>query len=330
MKKRILVIGTGGTIASVPGKEGLVPGTDTAGLLAFVPQAAGLCNLDQIQLLNLDSTNIGPQQWMKLADCIRNHYNFYDGFLILHGTDTMAYTAAALSFLVQNSPKPIILTGSQKPMESPDTDAKKNLYQGILYAVSDRASDVNIVFGGKVIPGGRARKVKSKSFDAFATVGAPDRARIVNDTVVEISEQKKTKKADFYSQLETRVMDVKITPGLDPKLMTPLLGKYRGIVLEGFGLGGFPEYQEDAWFTVIRELIQAGTVVAAATQVPEEGTDMSIYEVGRRYKDHLNVLEGYTMTPETMLVKLMWILGQTEDPERIRQLFYEKVNCDLI
>lgn len=332
MKKKLLVIGTGGTIASFTGDAGLTPGTDVSGLLSCVPQAAELCDWEQIQLFSLDSTNVGPAQWVSLAKCIRRSYEAYDGFLILHGTDTMAYTAAALSYLIQNSGKPIVLTGSQKPMEDTDTDAKRNIEQSIRYAVSDHASDVVIVFDGKVIPGGRARKVKSRSFDAFATVGFCDRAFIQDGTVMEqyFSKEKIFRKPEFFDEMNPGVIDVKITPGLNPQMLLPLLEQYRGIVLEGFGLGGLPEYGHCDWFPVIQKLIQSGVAVAVTTQVPEEGSDMNIYEVGKKYIDNLDILEGGTMTSEAMVVKLMWILGQTKEPKKVRDLFYKKINYDRI
>ena len=328
-RKKILVIGTGGTIASVQGENGLIPGTDVSGLLACVPQAVELCDLEQIQLFSLDSTNVGPAQWELLAKCIQQNYEAYDGFLVLHGTDTMAYTAAALSYLVQNSPKPIVLTGSQKTMEAVDTDAKENIYQSILYLVSESASDVTIVFAGKVIPGGRARKVKSQSLDAFATVGCKDRAVVADGVVIE-NGMSQPKYVRFFTNLDDKVVDVKVTPGLKLGLLLPALEKYDGIVLEGFGLGGLPEYDSNDNFSVIEQLIQQGKTVAVTTQVPEEGSDMGVYEVGKKYRDGLDVLEGRTMTPEAMVVKLMWILGQTKEKEEIRSFFYKKINFDLL
>lgn len=361
MKKKILVIGTGGTIASVPGEKGLVPEKDVSGLLAFVPQVHELCDLEQIQLFSLDSTNVGPKHWRMLAECIREHYKEYDGFLILHGTDTMAYTAAALSYLIQNSPKPIVLTGSQLPMEAVDTDAKNNIYQSICYATGEQASDVVIVFAGKVIPGARARKVKSQSMDAFATIGGPDLAVFRTgieakkigldpepdvyasfETVYEIipsdSEIYKKPAADrsevvepeFYLDMEPKVIDVKITPGLNLSVLLPVLEQYEGIVLEGFGLGGLPEYADNDYFSAIQKLTGLGKTVAVTTQVSEEGTDMSVYEVGKKYRDGLELLEGRTMTPEAMTVKLMWILAQTQEKEKIRELFYKKINYDIV
>ena len=198
MKKKLLVIGTGGTIASIPGDAGLTPGTDVSGLLSCVPQAAELCDWEQIQLFSLDSTNVGPAQWVSLAKCIRRSYEAYDGFLILHGTDTMAYTAAALSYLIQNSGKPIVLTGSQKPMEDTDTDAKRagKIVQTIADIVPDvlvekveagsckTVSDVAIN-PNKVFPQTKKYVVMAGLLGAVLVCGVLVLAHLLHDTIVD-------------------------------------------------------------------------------------------------------------------------------------------------
>ena len=182
--KNILLIATGGTIASVEDGGGLRPALAGEELARYVPEVAGLCELDVVQPMNIDSTNMRPADWMRIRDEIVRAYDAYDGFVVLHGTDTMAYTAAALSYLIQKSPKPIVLTGSQKPMASPFTDAKLNVYQSLLYAADDRSRDVSVVFGGAVIAGTRARKQRTMSFNAFSSVNFPEVALIRNDRIV--------------------------------------------------------------------------------------------------------------------------------------------------
>ena len=135
--KNILLIGTGGTIASDVTEDGLAPELTTEQLLSHLPAISGICNVDCVQLLNLDSTNMRPEHWLKMVRCIRESYDRYDGFVITHGTDTMAYTAAALSYLIQGSPKPIILTGAQKPIGFDSTDSKINLADAFRCAASD-------------------------------------------------------------------------------------------------------------------------------------------------------------------------------------------------
>ena len=152
--KKILMVGTGGTIASEMTAEGLAPELNTEQLLEFIPDIGKFCRVDCLQLYNLDSTNIRPADWLGVADILRKSYDAYDGFVISHGTDTMAYTAAALSYLVQGSAKPIVLTGAQKPIWFDGTDSKRNLTDAFLYACRG-CGGVQIVFNGKVILGTR-------------------------------------------------------------------------------------------------------------------------------------------------------------------------------
>ncbi|MBE7085454.1 MAG: asparaginase, partial [Clostridiales bacterium] len=174
MKKKILLIATGGTIASCSGGDGLVPGISAQALLRFVPEIFDTCDVDTVQPYNIDSTNVTPKHWLLLAETIRNNYDKYDGFVVCHGTDTMSFTSAMLSYLIQHSPKPIVLTGSQQPIDKEDTDGRINLRDSFLYASSDVASDVVIVFQGKIIAGTRAKKIRTKSFNAFTSVDLPN------------------------------------------------------------------------------------------------------------------------------------------------------------
>ena len=151
------MIATGGTIASEMTPSGLAPELNPQQLLSFIPRIAEVCDVECLQLYSLDSTNIRPQHWLGIAKAVRENYDQYDGFVISHGTDTMAYTAAALSYLIQGSPKPIVLTGAQKPIWFDSTDSKRNLTDAFLYACRG-CGGVQIVFNGKVILGTRARK----------------------------------------------------------------------------------------------------------------------------------------------------------------------------
>ncbi|MGN1062319.1 MAG: asparaginase domain-containing protein, partial [Candidatus Scatosoma sp.] len=171
--KKILLIATGGTIASTTGKSGLSPTLSAEELLKYVPEIGGFCKTDCIQPFNIDSTNVAPAHWLTLSDLICDNYDKYDGFVICHGTDTMAYTAAALSYLIQNSKKPVVLTGAQKPIDKEDTDARVNLRDAFAYAASEKAAQVTIAFHGKIIAGTRAKKIRTKSFNAFESVDFP-------------------------------------------------------------------------------------------------------------------------------------------------------------
>ena len=336
--KRILLIATGGTIASAPDGNGLSPALGGEELARAVPQISGLCDLDIVQPMNIDSTNMRPADWLAIAGAIRNGYADHDGFVVLHGTDTMAYTAAALSYLVQDSPKPIVLTGSQQPMGSPFTDAKLNLYQSLLYATDDRSRDVSIVFGGKVIAGTRARKQRTMSFNAFTSVNFPSLAYIRNDRIIRSSSLAGAVPPDraelplprWTSTLNDRVCVLKLTPGLTPDIFGLLQPSYDGVILETFGIGGVPELGADnrSYRQAIFDWVDSGRTVVMTTQVPEEGMDLGVYEVGRAYAEHPGILKGDDMTTESLVAKTMWALGQSQNPTEIKRLFYHCINHD--
>lgn len=172
--KRVLVIATGGTIASAEEGSGLAPALTGEQLVAFVPEVAQMCHAEVSQVMNVDSTNMRPEGWLAIAGEVRRRYDDFDGFVVLHGTDTLAYTAAGLSYLVQRSPKPVVLTGSQLPMGDPGTDGKRNLLDAVCVACDDSAAGVLVAFGGKVIAGTAARKVRTRDFEAFDSLNVPD------------------------------------------------------------------------------------------------------------------------------------------------------------
>lgn len=165
--KRILMIGTGGTIACKSSEDGLKPLLTSEELLRYVPDTKEFCKVDSLQVINIDSTNMQPCYWLMIAETIEKHYEDYDGFVVCHGTDTMAYTAAALSYLVQNSRKPIVVTGAQKPIDLEITDARTNLSDSLRFASCDKAYGVTIVFDGKVIAGTQRKKRKNEELQCL-------------------------------------------------------------------------------------------------------------------------------------------------------------------
>ena len=328
--KKILMIATGGTIASTESGQGLTPGMTGEELAANVPGIKDKCELDVLQLMNIDSTNMRPQQWMTMRDAIVAHYEDYDGFVILHGTDTMAYTAAALSYLIQNSSKPIVLTGSQKPMGNPYTDAKINIYQSILYALDDNSCDVSIVFNGKAIAGTRARKQRTRSFNAFESMNFPLLAAIHDDRIIRYyMAPTESGELKTYHKLNDRIFVLKLTPEVKAEIFELLKDHCDAIILETFGIGGIPEY-DDSFEKAIFGWVNSGKTIAVTTQVPEEGVDLGVYKVGKKYSEHPGIMQADDMTTEAIVAKLMWILGETNDPKEIRQLFYKTINHDRL
>ena len=338
--KKILMVATGGTIASTQAGSGLAPTLTGHELAAMVPGIDGLCELDVCQPMNIDSTNMRPRNWLAVRDTIVDAYDDYDGFVVLHGTDTMAYTAAALSYLIQGSPKPIVLTGSQQPMANPFTDAKLNLYQSLLYALDDASRDVCVVFGGDVICGTRARKQRTMSFNAFTSMNMPPLACIRNNRIVRpatlpathaLPAQNDAKPADdrprLFDTLDERVIVIRLTPELGPSVLDLLARDYDAVVLETFGIGGIPDY-DGGWHAAISRWVESGRIVVVTTQVPEEGLDLGVYEVGRAYANMGGVLAAGDMTVEAIVAKTMWALGQTRDQARVAELFAHPVNND--
>ncbi len=323
--KRILLISTGGTIASLKTDSGLAPGLSAEELLLHVPDVHSLCEAGAVQALNLDSTNIAPEHWLLLAKLIEEQYEAYDGFVICHGTDTLAYTAAALSYLIRGTRKPIVLTGAQKPIDQEDTDARKNLLDSFRYACSGD-SGVCIVFGGHVIAGTRARKARTKSYNAFTSINFPDLADIRDRKIVRFIPCVETGKPVFTHCLNTRVALLKLIPGLPAAAFSAVGGSCDGLIIESYGVGGIPDVYLDA----LDQLVQAGKTIVMATQVPQEGSDLSVYQVGHRIKERYQLLEPYDMTLESTVTKLMWVLGQSSGREEIRRLFYTPVNYDIL
>ena len=328
--KNILMISTGGTIASTTTKKGLDPQLSSKELLRHVPGISNICHVDTVQLCNIDSTNMTPSVWIDLTRLIRTNYDKYDGFVITHGTDTMAYTAAALSYLIQNSPKPIVITGAQKPINVEITDSKANLYDSFIYASSDIACGVQIVFNGKVIIGTRARKTHTKSYQAFSSINYPYLAVIQDEHIIQYINLGYKSEPLFYDSLNSKVGLLKLIPSMDDDILAYMLDRYDAVVIESYGVGGIPTCTEYKYLDIIQEGLDKGKTIIMTTQVPNEGSDLTIYKVGNMLKNKSRILEAFDMTTEAVVCKLMWILAQTTDPEKIRKLFYTPVAYDIM
>ena len=326
--KKILCISTGGTIASLKTDDGLVPTMTGNELGQKVPELNSICNVDFMQSFNMDSTNIRPGHWIKIAEDIKANYDKYDGFVITHGTDTMAYTASGLSYIIQNSPKPIVLTGSQKSLAEEYTDAKINLIDAFSYACSDKSNGVQIVFSNAVINGTRARKNYAKRFMAFGSINYPVIARVRDGKIIRFITREIKGEPIFADYIDPNVGLLKLIPGMRNDVMRFAIDKYDGLVIESFGVGGLPEYSD--FFEQIKHAVDNGKLIVMTTQVPNEGSDLSIYHVGKVLKNKTKILEAYDMTSESALAKLMWILGRTNKFEEAEKMFYTTVYDDIL
>ncbi len=326
--KRILFIATGGTIASEITESGLVPGLSPKELLRFVPELDSLCETGCVRLFDLDSTNMEPEHWLMIAQTIEANYDNYDGFVITHGTDTMAYTAAALSYLIQGSPKPIIMTGAQKPIDFDTTDSKVNLLDSFICAASDTIHGVNIVFNNRVILGTRASKTRSKSFDAFSSINYPNIADVRDGEIIQYIVPEHYANPVFYGRLDSKVGLLKLVPGIDSGLLEFMLSRYDALIIESFGVGGLP--QNHGIHGMVENAARDGKFIVMTTQVQQEGSDLAVYKTGNTLKNIDGILEAYDMTTEAALAKIMWILGETRDCKRVRRMFYTAIARDII
>lgn len=330
--KKILIITTGGTIASEETEHGLIPALSSEQLISYLPDMGDDLALETRAVCNIDSTDMTHNQWLLIAEAIRENYDAFDGFVVAHGTDTMAYTAAALSYLIQDSPKPIVLTGAQKPIGSEITDAKTNLRDSIIYAADPQSCDVVIVFGGDVIAGTRARKTKTYSFSAFASINYPELAQIRDGRIVCYIKKEKGSGPVFYDRLDPNVFLIKLTPGMSPAVLDTILSSNDAVIIESFGVGGLPESLMEDFMKLMDNHAEKDKVIVMTTQVTYEGSNIEVYEVGMRVKEKLPIMESKDMTQEAVLAKLMWILALEPRPDRekIEELFYKEVNLDTV
>lgn len=330
--KRILMLGTGGTIASCRTEDGLAPQLTPEEVLSYIPAVKDVCEIDSKQVCNIDSTNMTPAYWKLIVETIRDNYFFYDGFVICHGTDTLAYTAAALSYMIQNSPKPIVITGAQKPINMDSTDAKTNLLDSFIYASDDESQNVCIVFDGKVIVGTRAKKERAKSYNAFSSINFPYLAVIQDGHIIRyIPEIPVRERVRFYTDFKDSVAVLKLTPGLKPNILEYLFEHYDGLVIESFGVGGIPQGLVDTFYKMMNQGIAEGKMIVMTTQVANEGSNMTVYEVGRKVKQDFDLMEAYDMTLEATITKLMWLMGREElSLAEKRDRFYRKINHDIM
>jgi len=326
--KKILLIATGGTISAVNTDSGLIPHLKPEQLLSYIPETREFCEIDTVQPLSIDSTNIQPEDWCALASLIKSRFNDYDGFVITHGTDTMAYASSMLSYLIQNPGKPLVLTGSQKPISKDITDGRMNLRDAVTFASKGMAG-VYVVFNGKVILGTRARKTKSKSYDAFESINYPVAALIDGKRITRYyNPPEHIGEPVFHTDIFPHVFLLKLSPGMEPDVLDYISDKYEAIVIESYGTGGVPFADKRNFMKKLEEATDAGKVIVVATQVMLEGSDLETYEVGSMALKY-NVLQAFDMTIESIICKLMWIMSFTRDYDELKELFYKPILADI-
>ncbi len=318
-KKRILLLTTGGTIASVVGSDGLQP--HRSGVMEReLQQLRTYYDIAVQDVMCLDSSNIRPQEWQLIARKIFELRGSYDGIVISHGTDTMAYTASAISFMLPDIDIPVVFTGSQLPLTDVLSDGPDNLRTAFAMTATGHGG-VFLAFDRKVMLGCRAVKVRATGFSAFESVNARYAAQItgLGLTVDQGVIPSVKGPARLVDQISSDVFLLKLTPGLSPKIFDALTAMgYQGIVIEAFGLGGVNVLGEG--LSGIRSAVEAGISVVITTQCLYDSSDLRVYQVGNRLLE-LGVIQGRDMTTEAAMTKLMWAIGQGMNQKEIRKLF---------
>jgi glutamyl-tRNA(Gln) amidotransferase subunit D len=332
---RVVILSTGGTIASrVDYRTGAVRSVLSASdLYGVVPELGDIARVDTQILLSLYSENITPQHWTQIAEAVAQHITGgVDGVVIAHGTDTMAYTAAALSFALQNLPVPVVLVGAQRSSDRPSSDAATNLigavqaaakapFAEVVIAMHETVSDTAILINR----GTKVRKCHTSRRDTFKPVNATPMARIKDQEITmltsDYAKRDSAKNLILNPLFSDKAALVKFYPGLNPDVISWYVEKgYKGILLEGSGLGHVSKY----CFSAIENAVKHGVVVALASQCIWGRVNMHVYDTGRDLLAR-GVIPMDDAFPETALVKLMWVLGQTSNTEEAKKLLKTNV-----
>ena len=340
-KSSILLIYTGGTIGMKedPTVQALKP-FDFSQILEEVPELGKFaCRIDSYTFDPLiDSSDVEPAFWIELVNLIEEKYDLYDGFVVLHGTDTMAYSASAVSFLIEGLTKPVIFTGSQLPIGAPRTDGKENLISSVEIASGKDAEghalvpEVCICFDNVLIRGNRATKINSDNFRALRSENLTPLAEAgisirYNPSLIRKPSSWETRPV-FHKHLDTRVSILKIHPGITPSVVRNILcGEgTRAVIIETYGAGNAPSKE---WFlSIVKEASSSGKILLNITQCSAGSVNMDIYATGKCLKE-AGVVNGYDSTTESALGKLFFLLGESQDNEFVKGLLDKDLRGEI-
>jgi len=322
MKQKILLVYTGGTIGMVKDKvkNTLVP-FNFDGLLKAIPELkSDELDLENISIKNpIDSSNMHPNIWVEIVEIIETNYANYDGFVILHGTDTMAYTASAFSFMLENLNKAVIFTGSQIPIGARRSDAKENLITAVEIAASGKVNEVCIYFEDQLYKGNRTVKVNTEHFEAFESPNYPILAEAgVTIKYKSVLQKKQNQELVVHKNYSDDVAILKLFPGIKTATIEAIINSAKGIIIESFGAGNA---STDAEFTtLLSQGIQQGKIIMNISQCLYGEAVRGQYETNEPF-EKAGVICGKDMTTEAAITKLMFLLGQGLSNDKIKQLF---------
>ena len=325
--KKILILTTGGTISSVPSINGLIP-TDANEYFKKIIRDPEV-ELEFEKIMVLDSSNIQPEEWKIIATDIYNNLNKYDGIIVTHGTDTMAYTASMMCFMIQHPSIPIVFTGSQLPLHHPLTDAYDNLNAALVMAKSG-IRGIFIAFNRKIMIACRAVKVRSSDFDAFESINLRYIGKI-SATGLTIKQELVKHYDDepiLNTNIDTNVFLLKMTPTTNPNIIDLLIRSgIKGIVIEAYGAGGL-SYERRDYVSKIDDCIKNNIPVVLTSQCLYDPSNFNIYEVGQR-AIKTGAIEALDMTSEAAVCKLMYALGQTKSLDEIKRIFKTEIAQEI-